>query len=73
MRIAGSMVFILLLFILTAILVKVKMDQEHFFSITMATIWFINSMFLIILKFIIYVNYILRIFTFPFSHYNNRV
>lgn len=42
MRIAGSMVFILLLFILTAILVKVKMDQDHFFSITMATIWFIN-------------------------------
>ncbi|KAI2651278.1 Equilibrative nucleoside transporter 2 [Labeo rohita] len=36
------MVFILLLFILTAILVKVKMDQDHFFSITMATIWFIN-------------------------------
>ncbi|KAL1252858.1 hypothetical protein QQF64_017551 [Cirrhinus molitorella] len=42
MRIAGSMVFILLLFILTAILVKVKMDQDHFFSITMTTIWFIN-------------------------------
>lgn len=42
MRIAGSMVFILLLFILTASLVKVKMDQDHFFSITMATIWFIN-------------------------------
>uniref|UniRef100_A0A8C2EUQ1 Solute carrier family 29 member 2 n=1 Tax=Cyprinus carpio TaxID=7962 RepID=A0A8C2EUQ1_CYPCA len=41
-RIAGSMVFILLLFILTAILVKFKMDQDHFFSITMATIWFIN-------------------------------
>ncbi|XP_051734918.1 equilibrative nucleoside transporter 2 isoform X2 [Ctenopharyngodon idella] len=42
MRIAGSMVFIFLLFILTAILVKVKMDQDQFFSITMATIWFIN-------------------------------
>ncbi|KTF82447.1 hypothetical protein cypCar_00042323 [Cyprinus carpio] len=41
-RIAGSMVFILLFFILTAILVKFKMDQDHFFSITMATIWFIN-------------------------------
>ncbi len=53
MRIAGSMVFILLLFILTAILVKVKMDQEHFFSITMTTIWFINSTFLI-MKFIIW-------------------
>ncbi|KAB5548788.1 hypothetical protein PHYPO_G00059620 [Pangasianodon hypophthalmus] len=42
MRIAGSMVFILLLFILTATLVKVKMEQDLFFSITMATIWFIN-------------------------------
>ncbi|XP_053504701.1 equilibrative nucleoside transporter 2 [Ictalurus furcatus] len=42
MRIAGSMVFILLLFILTATLVKVKMEQDLFFSITMSTIWFIN-------------------------------
>ncbi|XP_058271467.1 equilibrative nucleoside transporter 2 [Hemibagrus wyckioides] len=42
MRIAGSMVFILLLFILTATLVKVKMEQDLFFSITMAIIWFIN-------------------------------
>ncbi|KAK3524305.1 hypothetical protein QTP70_027877, partial [Hemibagrus guttatus] len=42
MRIAGSMVFILLLFILTATLVKVKMEQDLFFDITMATIWFIN-------------------------------
>ncbi|XP_073790608.1 equilibrative nucleoside transporter 2 isoform X1 [Danio rerio] len=41
-RIAGSMVAILLLFILTAILVKVDMDRDSFFSITMATIWFIN-------------------------------
>ncbi|KAI7796311.1 equilibrative nucleoside transporter 2 [Triplophysa rosa] len=41
-RIAGSMVFILLLFILTASLVKVEMTLDHFFSITMATIWFIN-------------------------------
>ncbi|XP_056302191.1 equilibrative nucleoside transporter 2 [Danio aesculapii] len=41
-RIAGSMVAILLLFILTAILVKVDMDRDRFFSITMATIWFIN-------------------------------
>lgn len=42
-RIAGSLIFILLLFILTAALVKVDMDQDLFFSITMATIWFINS------------------------------
>lgn len=42
MRIAGSLVFMLILFILTAILVKVPMEQDHFFSITMATIWFIN-------------------------------
>lgn len=44
MRIAGSMVFILLFFILTATLVKVEMKQNSFFSITMAIIWFINSM-----------------------------
>ncbi|XP_054914660.1 equilibrative nucleoside transporter 2 isoform X2 [Poeciliopsis prolifica] len=42
-RIAGSLVFILLLFILTAVLVKVDMNQDLFFSVTMATIWFINS------------------------------
>ncbi|KAM4714090.1 equilibrative nucleoside transporter 2-like isoform 2-T2 [Anableps anableps] len=42
-RVAGSLVFILLLFILTAVLVKVDMDQDLFFSVTMATIWFINS------------------------------
>ncbi|KAB5518321.1 hypothetical protein PHYPO_G00164380 [Pangasianodon hypophthalmus] len=42
-RIAGSLVFILILFIFTTILVKVPMEQDHFFSITMATIWFINS------------------------------
>lgn len=41
-RIAGSLVFILLLFILTAVLVKVHMDEDCFFSVTMATIWFIN-------------------------------
>ncbi|XP_053335160.1 equilibrative nucleoside transporter 2 [Clarias gariepinus] len=41
-RIGGSMVFILLLFLLTATLVKVKMEQDLFFSITMATIWFIS-------------------------------
>uniref|UniRef100_A0A3P9BPM9 Solute carrier family 29 member 2 n=1 Tax=Maylandia zebra TaxID=106582 RepID=A0A3P9BPM9_9CICH len=42
-RIAGSLVFILLLFILTAVLVKVPMEEDCFFSVTMATIWFINS------------------------------
>ncbi|XP_017166041.1 equilibrative nucleoside transporter 2 isoform X2 [Poecilia reticulata] len=42
-RIAGSLVFILLLFILTAVLVKVDMHADLFFSVTMATIWFINS------------------------------
>ncbi|XP_019713938.1 equilibrative nucleoside transporter 2-like [Hippocampus comes] len=42
-RIAGSLVFILLLFIFTAVLVKVEMDSDRFFSVTMATIWFINS------------------------------
>uniref|UniRef100_A0A673BMN4 Equilibrative nucleoside transporter 2-like n=1 Tax=Sphaeramia orbicularis TaxID=375764 RepID=A0A673BMN4_9TELE len=43
MRIAGSLVFILLLFLLTAVLVKVPMEEDRFFSVTMATIWFINS------------------------------
>ncbi|XP_041925592.1 equilibrative nucleoside transporter 2 isoform X1 [Alosa sapidissima] len=43
MRIAGSLVCILILFIFTAILVKVDMEQDRFFSVTMATIWFINS------------------------------
>ncbi|XP_045920524.1 equilibrative nucleoside transporter 2 [Micropterus dolomieu] len=42
-RIAGSLVFILLFFILTAVLVKVPMEEDRFFSVTMATIWFINS------------------------------
>ncbi|XP_072518073.1 equilibrative nucleoside transporter 2 [Salminus brasiliensis] len=41
-RIVGSMVFILLLFVLTAALVKVKMEQDLFYNITMTTIWFIN-------------------------------
>lgn len=41
-RIAGSLVFILLLFIFTAVLVKVPMEEDRFFSVTMATIWFIN-------------------------------
>ncbi|XP_061566551.1 equilibrative nucleoside transporter 2 [Cololabis saira] len=42
-RIAGSLVCILLLFILTAVLVKVPMEEDQFFDVTMATIWFINS------------------------------
>ncbi|KAA0722893.1 Equilibrative nucleoside transporter 1 [Triplophysa tibetana] len=42
-RIAGSLIFILILFIITAALVKVPMEEDRFFSITMATIWFINS------------------------------
>uniref|UniRef100_A0A1A7YPW2 Solute carrier family 29 (Nucleoside transporters), member 2 n=2 Tax=Iconisemion striatum TaxID=60296 RepID=A0A1A7YPW2_9TELE len=43
-RITGSLVAILLFFILTAVLVKVDMkDTDLFFSVTMATIWFINS------------------------------
>uniref|UniRef100_A0A3P9KV95 Solute carrier family 29 member 2 n=1 Tax=Oryzias latipes TaxID=8090 RepID=A0A3P9KV95_ORYLA len=42
-RIAGSLVLILLLFIFTAALVKVQMGEDRFFSVTMATIWFINS------------------------------
>lgn len=41
-RVAGSLVFILLLFMLTAVLVKVPMEEDRFFSVTMATIWFIN-------------------------------
>lgn len=41
-RMAGSLIFILLLFILTAVLVKVPMNNDTFFSVTMATIWFIN-------------------------------
>ncbi|KAJ8350589.1 hypothetical protein SKAU_G00257190 [Synaphobranchus kaupii] len=43
MRIGGSQVFILLLFVLNASLVRVPMDNDHFFFVTMATIWFINS------------------------------
>lgn len=42
MRVAGSLVCILLLFILTAALVMVEMEKDSLFSITMATIWFIN-------------------------------
>ncbi|KAG7484948.1 hypothetical protein MATL_G00055430 [Megalops atlanticus] len=42
-RITGSLVLIFVLFFLTAILVKVDIERDAFFSITMATIWFINS------------------------------
>ncbi|XP_007518693.2 equilibrative nucleoside transporter 2 [Erinaceus europaeus] len=42
-RILGSLLFILLLFALTAVLVKVDMSPGPFFSITMASVWFINS------------------------------
>ncbi|XP_022447078.1 equilibrative nucleoside transporter 2 isoform X1 [Delphinapterus leucas] len=42
-RILGSLLVILLLFTLTAVLVKVDVSPEPFFSITMASVWFINS------------------------------
>lgn len=42
-RIVGSMLGILLLFILTTVLVKLDMTPQNFFSVTMTTIWFINS------------------------------
>ncbi|XP_065793874.1 equilibrative nucleoside transporter 2 isoform X2 [Muntiacus reevesi] len=42
-RILGSLLVILLLFTLTAVLVKVDMSPGLFFSITMASVWFINS------------------------------
>lgn len=42
MRILGSLLGILLLFALTAALVKVDMSPGPFFSITMASVWFIN-------------------------------
>ncbi|XP_015236415.1 PREDICTED: equilibrative nucleoside transporter 2-like [Cyprinodon variegatus] len=42
LRVAVSMVVIFLLFVLTAALVKVDMRPDTFFSVTMATIWFIN-------------------------------
>ncbi|XP_074555460.1 equilibrative nucleoside transporter 2-like isoform X2 [Halichoeres trimaculatus] len=43
LRIGGSLILVLLLFIVTAVLVKVPMEEDSFFSVTMATIWFINS------------------------------
>ncbi|XP_053304365.1 equilibrative nucleoside transporter 2 [Spea bombifrons] len=42
-RIAGSMLAILFLFIVTAVLVTVQMSPQSFFDVTMATIWFINA------------------------------
>ncbi|KAF6334292.1 solute carrier family 29 member 2 [Rhinolophus ferrumequinum] len=42
-RILGSLLVILLLFALTAALVKVDMSPGPFFSITMTSVWFINS------------------------------
>lgn len=42
-RILGSLLAILLLFALTAVLVKVDVSPGPFFSITMASVWFINS------------------------------
>lgn len=41
-RILGSLLVILLLFALTAALVKVDMSPGPFFSITMTSVWFIN-------------------------------
>ncbi|XP_027264449.1 equilibrative nucleoside transporter 2 isoform X3 [Cricetulus griseus] len=41
-RILGSLLAILLLFVLTAVLVKVDLSPGLFFSITMASVWFIN-------------------------------
>nr|XP_045012420.1 equilibrative nucleoside transporter 2 isoform X2 [Jaculus jaculus]XP_045012432.1 equilibrative nucleoside transporter 2 isoform X2 [Jaculus jaculus] len=42
-RILGSLLAILLLFALTAALVKVDVSPGPFFAITMASVWFINS------------------------------
>ncbi|MEQ2230289.1 hypothetical protein ILYODFUR_027679 [Ilyodon furcidens] len=42
LRVAFSLVVIFLLFALTAALVQVPMQPDTFFSVTMATIWFIN-------------------------------
>ncbi|XP_061461593.1 equilibrative nucleoside transporter 2 isoform X2 [Rhineura floridana] len=42
-RVLGSLVGILFLFVLTAVLVRVEMSPQSFFSITMASVWFINS------------------------------
>ncbi|TKS68743.1 Equilibrative nucleoside transporter 1 [Collichthys lucidus] len=42
LRVAFSLIAILLLFSITAALVQVPMEPDTFFSVTMATIWFIN-------------------------------
>ncbi|XP_068451670.1 equilibrative nucleoside transporter 2-like [Clinocottus analis] len=42
LRVAFSLIVILLLFCLTAALVRVPMRPDNFFSVTMATIWFMN-------------------------------
>ncbi|XP_070770346.1 equilibrative nucleoside transporter 2-like [Enoplosus armatus] len=43
LRVAFSLIAILLLFSLTAALVQVPVQPDTFFSVTMATIWFINT------------------------------
>nr|XP_046231893.1 equilibrative nucleoside transporter 2-like [Scatophagus argus] len=43
LRVAFSLVVIFILFSLTAALVRVPMQPDTFFSVTMATIWFINT------------------------------
>lgn len=45
-RILGSLLAILLLFALTAALVKVDLSPGLFFSITMASVWFINCKYI---------------------------
>lgn len=47
LRVTFSLVGILLLFSLTAALVQVPMHPDTFFTVTMATIWFISSKFLV--------------------------
>ncbi|KAM9363517.1 equilibrative nucleoside transporter 2-like [Symphorus nematophorus] len=43
LRVAFSLIAIFVLFSLTAALVQVPMQPDTFFSVTMATIWFINT------------------------------
>lgn len=45
-RILGSLLAILLLFALTAALVKVDLSPGLFFSVTMASVWFINCKYI---------------------------
>ncbi|XP_060614375.2 equilibrative nucleoside transporter 2 isoform X1 [Anolis sagrei] len=42
-RILGSLLGILLLFVLTAVLVQTEVSPQSFFSLTMASVWLINS------------------------------